>query len=336
MTDRVTDTVTDKPFRMNNQKFMLTYKTHITKVDMIKFITMRVKETKFIRCAHETGKDDPETPYPHTHVLVDVGKAFQTRNCRHFDLVVNGGEVIHPHIQMIKDRRHWENSVAYLAKEDPENKDLKVVSLVTRIQNCDTVEEARSLFVKRPSDIMGVNMIFKYKEDEIAKTIDLQHKWQKELYEIVMNKPDRRKIYWYWEPKGNTGKSHFCDYMADYHPKDVFVLEAVGKFNDVANILKNARDAGWTGKICLIDLPRQCQDKESLYRPLENIKNGRVTSGKYDGCVLRWNPGHVVVFANWEPEWTALSTDRWRPHRIVIESNDWPSGGAEAPPRGGG
>lgn len=64
----------------------------------------------------------------------------------------------------------------------------------------------------------------------------------------------------------------------------------------------------------LFDLSRTKPDEFSsndLYSAIESIKNGSVTSSMYNSPVAMFKPPHVVVFANHEPEYEALTGDRW-------------------------
>ena len=63
-------------------------------------------------------------------------------------------------------------------------------------------------------------------------------------------------------------------------------------------------------RVLFIDCPRSKQQFLS-YEFLENIKNGRIFSGKYDSQEKHFNKPHVVVFMNSEPDMNAFSRDRY-------------------------
>ena len=95
MTDLLTelDTISENNFRFQNQKVLLTYRTHISK-EVIEMVMNMVSKGKLKACyiAHENGTSDPVTPYEHTHVVADFGRVIQSKNSRFLD-VLN----IHPH-----------------------------------------------------------------------------------------------------------------------------------------------------------------------------------------------------------------------------------------------
>jgi len=49
-----------------------------------------------------------------------------------------------------------------------------------------------------------------------------------------------------------------------------------------------------------------------VYEVIELLHNGYVCSGKYDSKSFRFAPPHVFVFANFAPDETTLSADRWK------------------------
>jgi hypothetical protein len=44
---------------------------------------------------------------------------------------------------------------------------------------------------------------------------------------------------------------------------------------------------------------------------MENVKDGLFFSTKYESGMVRYNPPHVIVFANVPPDVTKMSADRW-------------------------
>lgn len=118
---------------------------------------------------------------------------------------------------------------------------------------------------------------------------------------------ETRKIYWFWEPEGCTGKTslakHICmNYNAIY---------LTGKANDIKSAIsshleekKNELD------IAIFNFPRTIEDFVS-YESLEAIKDGIFFNGKYESSMKMFNSPHVIVFANFKPNKESLSKDRW-------------------------
>lgn len=145
------------------------------------------------------------------------------------------------------------------------------------------------------------------------KPLDLpmpKEEWAKQVIDIITAEPDKRKIYWFWESQGGIGKTKLCKHIwANYEG----VVLLGGKRGDV--LMKVARHGNC--RIAIYDVPR-CIGEWIDYGALEAVKNACVISGKYEGAewISDINP-HVIVFANQEPDYTKMSTDRWE----VIDLN---------------
>lgn len=131
---------------------------------------------------------------------------------------------------------------------------------------------------------------------------DNLYEWQRDLLTIVSEKPDKRKVFWYYDLKGGCGKSLFTKYLS-YHHNAIKITG--GKRNDVINHVYNSD----IKEVIVLDIPRSC-DKIS-YNAIEEIKNGHITNDKYEtGSSLFASP-HVIIFSNFFPDVTKLSLDRW-------------------------
>lgn len=124
-------------------------------------------------------------------------------------------------------------------------------------------------------------------------------RWQRIVIEDLLEQDDR-EVMWIWDAIGNVGKSWLAGYLECKH--NAFVVEQ-GKKNDIAHAYDYE-------PIVCFDLTRM-QSEHMNYSTIENFKNGRIFSGKYDSGVKRFDPCKVVVFANWEPDESKLSADRW-------------------------
>lgn len=128
--------------------------------------------------------------------------------------------------------------------------------------------------------------------------------WQGDLYTTLRKAADRRSIVFVVDSSGNTGKSWFCDYYAYLHPEETQVLTP-GKYADMALALDPSV------KVLFLDCPRSKQGDFIQYDFLENVKNGRIFSGKYESGMKYLNPLHVVVMMNECPDMRKLSEDRY-------------------------
>lgn len=132
--------------------------------------------------------------------------------------------------------------------------------------------------------------------------------WQKEILDLILKRPDRRKIHWYWERNGNIGKSYLAKYIKCIHKG---VISCEGKQNDIFNqILTKITKDKVKPSIILVDVPRSSIGFIN-YGCIEKLKNGDIYSGKYEGGDCLFKIPHIIVFANEQPDYTAWSSDRY-------------------------
>lgn len=130
--------------------------------------------------------------------------------------------------------------------------------------------------------------------------------WQAEILNILKGEPDRRIIHWYWDEEGNKGKSFLCKYIALNY--DVIICD--GKKDNVFNQVKNMFDEKKQPAIILLDVPRTSLEYIN-YGVIEQLKNGLIYSGKYEGGICAFPIPHVICFANCSPDLNSMSLDRW-------------------------
>lgn len=148
--------------------------------------------------------------------------------------------------------------------------------------------------------------------DQVLKEYDnvVWHGWQQDLLALYVTPPDARHIYWYIDPIGNKGKSFVTRFLvAKYN-----VVLANGKKADVCHqIAKRFEDPlkEECFRMVILDLPRH-QQEFTNYGLLEELKNGLIFSGKYEGGTFVFPIPHVVVMSNAEPDMNKFSMDRWK------------------------
>lgn len=145
---------------------------------------------------------------------------------------------------------------------------------------------------------------------EPIETISNIWGWQIDCKKIVDDwSQGKRKIHWYWEPKGKFGKSDLAKYFVVHY--NCLVLS--GKSTDMKNGIIQYTEGHPERKnklIIILDIPRVNIDYIS-YEAIESIKNGLFYSGKYEGGMCVMNPPIIICFANEPPKTDKLSEDRW-------------------------
>nr|WAQ80594.1 MAG: putative viral replication protein [Circoviridae sp.] len=128
--------------------------------------------------------------------------------------------------------------------------------------------------------------------------------YQRDLAEYLQGEPDPRKIIFIVDPAGNSGKTWFTEKLLHCRPNDVQILSA-GRNEDVALAIDERKS------IFFFDLPR-CSQEHFQYRIIEQLKNRRVFSTKYQSRMKCLDSiPHVVVLTNEYPDMTKLSKDRY-------------------------
>jgi hypothetical protein len=124
--------------------------------------------------------------------------------------------------------------------------------------------------------------------------------WQKKAIEILLSQNDR-EIMFIVDMEGGQGKSFLTDYLI---AKENAIAFDNGKSTDIKYGYKGQR-------LVIFDLCR-CEADFINYGVIENIKNGRFFSSKYE-CEQKifLEKPKVVVMMNNLPEMTKLSKDRY-------------------------
>lgn len=137
---------------------------------------------------------------------------------------------------------------------------------------------------------------------QIKKTaIEQPYPWQSTMItELTTTEPHDRHIIWIYDKKGNNGKTHLAKYLVDNH--NAFYTNG-GKHADILYAYKGQ-------PIVILDYPRDSEEYVS-YGMIEQLKNGIFFSPKYESQMKRFNTPHVVVMANFKPDTTKMSRDRW-------------------------
>lgn len=143
-----------------------------------------------------------------------------------------------------------------------------------------------------------------YRGEDLPKVL---WPWQQQVVDEIKGEPNDRKIVWIYDGDGCVGKSKLCKYIM--HHKIGFSC-SIMSMADTMNLVVGTGPK----RAYLFDIPRtktKLVGMAELYHSLENIKNGTVVSGKYQGNTLVMDPPHVYVFSNYLPDKEAMSKDRW-------------------------
>lgn len=318
-------------FNMSARYFMLTYKTHLNKEKYIEWFKNEIwggKDVAFIRLAHENGKEDKITPYEHTHVLVDLGVNRVWKDCgRKFDFCNEiGGEWIHPHINRYKTLKHFKNGRNYIAKEDPDNEDLKdddMGKIIADIMSL-SMEEAAAKYGKDDKGKASLAKVFqvcsikkllgnKEEEEEVEwEEIENPHPHQLELIKEMEYPANDRTIIGYIGEKGSEGKSRLGRHLATKGDKKWIYVNMLKDVSSSMLLLLLAIHKGWTGYGIFVNVSRGDKISKEFFSILENLKDKQLQTLKFMPQSLKLKkPPHIIVAMNFMPYTNGLSLDRW-------------------------
>jgi len=319
---KAVSTENNDKFYLQSQRYFLTYaQANFTKEEYLKWFND--KESKFqpyqqIEIAYEEHKNGDK----HRHVLINFGRRFQTTSARRFDF-----KEFHPNIKKVDPKpKDWATCLAYISKYDKSLIALKeqakynlgiITSESLAHAIIDSPLSAQNTKVIWEANNNGVNFIV----DDIPEPDCAWYTKFKEYRDgLIEDYNPRRDILWFYDPHGNSHKTHFANWAMQAHPEDYAVIGEIDTAQNfcltISDFVFNKR---WTSKYLVITIPRGWIDKESgaLYRCLERAKDGIITSTKYQSKSFQIRQDVlIVVLANCMPNIEKLTYDKWHIYHI--------------------
>lgn len=206
------------------------------------------------------------------------------------------GEAGTPHLQGFI---HFRNQVAFSTLKQWNNRIHweRTKDITSSVRYCSSVD-------KRRGRIWAEGYSYEDRDLRIIPQEDL-YDWQRSLLQELGGEPNMRSVVWYTDLQGGCGKTALCRYLVKNIPHTMFI--STGSSKDICyQVIKSK----WDPKIVVFNLPRTSESAMS-YSAIESLKDGLLFSGKYEGGVKLFPPPHVVVFANFLPDLSKLSADRW-------------------------
>lgn len=147
--------------------------------------------------------------------------------------------------------------------------------------------------------------------------------FQSQLKQMLDAEPDDRSVVVIYDPKGDMGKTQFIKY---YLSKNPGCFTTGGDYKDIACTINlyfqngtNDINNKW---VFFMALSRDQNMQHVSYRVLEGVKDGLLSSNKYESNGLIFNSPHVIMLTNNLPIQTrpdgssTMSADRWRVYTI--------------------
>lgn len=292
------------------------------------------------------NKKDP-FPYKHTHVLLQFREAYESESQYCFDyssesfpMTVNSeGRLIktHPHIRKVVKEKHFDYLVnSYHKKEGIPYSNIEETIFDQHISkeillNAKTSDELYdSLAARDPKAAYRYGLVHNtakiLKREKFADNQKLLQReddiimefreWQKFIANFIKMLNDRALV-WIWGKMGNEGKSKLGKHLAA--TQNAIYIQAQNPSDILHLISKECIERGHPPSIIVLNIPKVSDSKlnASLIATLENLKDGDVNSGKYEGLRMIFPaPPSILILSNYTPTIGNLALDRWAVFQI--------------------
>lgn len=121
---------------------------------------------------------------------------------------------------------------------------------------------------------------------------------------IRLKQQDDRQILWIADETGGAGKSTLGRFLM--HMRGAYYIRG-GSNSDIACAYQKQEG---NSVYCVMDLVR-LQRTRVNYEIMESYKDGILFAGKYNSSLMIFEPKKLIVLANYLPDFSKLSADRW-------------------------
>ena len=192
------------------------------------------------------------------------------------------------------------------SSENAPNKDDHFAALATCTNLREVLEMDPELYIRCFSQLQAITRFNMLDQNQGILVTQLS-RWQWEVHRRLLEQSNR-KILFVVDSVGNRGKTYLSLYM-DQRYGDTHLSLAEMKQHDMAYIATRQLQL----RTIIFDYSRNWKPEFFAWTLFEQLKNGRVLSGKYESVVAKF-PGSVkvAVFTNHDPspEFHRLSEDR--------------------------
>lgn len=305
-------------FNFNGKAVFLTYRTWLTEEQIIKTLGALARGCPYrFDAVHE--ESDKKHAYMHTHILLFFEKRVHVTNSRRFDMLA-GTAPIHGHVKKVLTKLHWLNLVPYIRKQNEPFIELLTGNEYEWLGTIRNVIQGK----KRWRDVLNDDDLTPYIQKYMKwaeqcflarpKGKYFRHKkllpWQEVIKKTLYAQGDR-EVLWIENSEGNAGKTQLGKHLLD---EGAFFTRG-GKWADLAYRYDHE-------DVVVYDLTKT-QEDFIPYKQIEMFKDGIIESNKYVSCLKQPELGFckIVIFANYYPDVTAASIDRWNIYSLDAKGN---------------
>ena len=327
-------------FRIRNNAYLVTFRDHINKDELITCFKSKKKLWKLLKISHENPTDAFD--FNHTHLVIHFSQLIDSTSDKFFDFGEHGAIMIRV-LNTKGNDPQLNMAVRYLGKSDPANADLKEwgKSFVSQVLSYKSDHEAMNAMCHSAKDAQGIKLVRGMKEVEKREPelrglggdsfdpypyqqlmIHLRvggefvdnPNWPQEQNDIIREILNRKSVTHYHEKQravwafvnqiGEVGKSMIASDLVAGGLAHLIVDGGGGSIN-IAQNLDDAVNHGWDGECVVFDLARNVQtfEKDSIYQSIECCKNGQLNKSKYGSqtLILKQRP-QIMMMMNYYPK----------------------------------
>lgn len=217
-------------------------------------------------------------------------------NCDKYTFQEEKGSSGTPHLQGYWDFKN-PRSFASLKKIFPK----------LHIEKCNNAKRVEA-YCRKEETRNGATFTNVVPEREL-KLITVLRPWQQSIIDQIKEEPDDRTVNWVFDKTGCMGKTVFSKYLFAKHKA---IIATGGGNKDIACLLATLKNEGRNLNdltTFIFNFPRSTEGVS--YKAIESVKDGLMTSVKYESSTLVFNCPHVWIFSNEMPIEKHLSNDRW-------------------------
>lgn len=335
-------------FRLQAKKLMLVYEYHrIGNFELeasleavfnnynveVDTITIAVEETRFtdeeieehdIDISLLTMEEDGSHILHNTYAVILLQDKPQIKSAAEFTYVDEELE-IPARVFSIPTVANYKKALAHLKSFTNDGDEQKPPpNLFRQVSACKTLAEALEKYCVTPNYAAGIKMLWEAgRGKNTARRFNYEptFSWQQDFLREFDSEngavPDSRRIVWVFDAKGNSGKTGISKWLGVYRPNEWLCCGDLGTTRDAATYIVNQLESGWLAHGITINLSRSTENHERVYAYLEMIKDGSVTSQKYQGQSRIFDNPFVIVMSNFLPHIHCLSKDRWDVREIT-------------------
>lgn len=296
-------------------------------------VTQRTR-VSFLACQEEVG----ESGTPHIQGYIQLSNAYDAKLFTdwladqlgvrpHVEPCNGSAEQNVDYVQKVETRREGTEPFAIgvyepiAAVNSAQGQRTDLIAVQTAVDEGKSLDEIRSeFFVTWAKYDRFLSKYYidrqqsRFRDQLIARTSGIELRpWQTRLLDSLRGDPLPRKVRWWWEDVGNVGKSFMANHLRLHH--NAVVCQMMKKA-DLCHLLSKM---SMTTTSVVFDLTRshEAGAVAVVYEILEMLGNSYICSGKYDSTALDLPPLNLIVFANFAPDSSALSRDRWDINKII-------------------